>query len=246
MVITEQIKEKLRAVPDGCVLTLKDFNVDSQYEIALVKALSRLVVQGELQKVSKGRYYKPRRTMFGILKPAETEIAKDFLEKGGKILGYITGPAAFSSMGLTTQITSSIMIGSNKYRRPLKRSEYRILFVLQQNPITEENIPLLRILDAIRLLREIPGTTPDECVERIGKIIVELSVKEQQQLCLLAEKYAPYVRALLGAILEMIGVDSLGLKLSLNGVTTYKLPVSETVLPTKLNWNIKLLTNEEL
>jgi hypothetical protein len=25
---------------------------------------------------------------------------------------------------------------------------------------------------------------------------------------------------------------------TLNGVTTYKLPISETVLPTKLNWNI--------
>jgi hypothetical protein len=238
MVIAEQLKEKLRTVPDGIVLTLQDFNVAPQYEATLVKALNRLVTQGELQKVSKGRYYKPRRTMFGTLKPATTEIAKDFLEKGGKLVGYITGTAAFASMGLTTQITSSIMIGSNKYRRPLKRGEYSILFLLQQNPITEENIPLLRMLDAIKLIREIPGTTPDECVERIGKIIVKFSAKEQRSLYLLAEQYTPYVRALLGAIMEKMNIDTFDLKSSLNGVTTYKLPISDIILPTKQNWNI--------
>jgi len=69
--------------------------------------------------------------MFCILKSALTEIAKDFLEYKGKLLGCITGTVAFASMGLTTQITSSIMIDSNKYRHPLKRREYNIFFLLQ-------------------------------------------------------------------------------------------------------------------
>ena len=104
MLIADQIKERLKSVPDGVVLTLKDFNVAPQYEIALVKSLSRLVAKGELEKISKGRYYKPRKTMFGTLKPAPSEIAKDFLEKEGQLIGYITGTAAFAMMGLTTQI----------------------------------------------------------------------------------------------------------------------------------------------
>ena len=238
MLIADQIKERLKSVPDGVVLTLKDFNVAPQYEIALVKSLSRLVAKGELEKISKGRYYKPRKTMFGTLKPAPSEIAKDFLEKEGQLIGYITGTAAFAMMGLTTQITSSIMIGSNKYRRPLKRREYNISFLLQPNQINEKNIPLLRILDAIRLIREIPAVTPNECIIRLAQLITSLSKKDQEELCALAELYTPYVRALLGAIMEMNNMDTYNLKTSLSGVTKYKLPISDGVLPTEQNWNI--------
>lgn len=238
MLIADQIKERLKSVPDGVVLTLKDFNVAPQYEIALVKSLSRLVAKGELEKISKGRYYKPRKTMFGTLKPAPSEIAKDFLEKEGQLIGYITGTAAFAMMGLTTQITSSIMIGSNKYRRPLKRREYNISFLLQPNQINEKNIPLLRILDAIRLIRKIPAVTPNECIIRLAQLITSLSKKDQEELCALAELYTPYVRALLGAIMEMNNMDTYNLKTSLSGVTKYKLPISDGVLPTKQNWNI--------
>ncbi|NDV66297.1 DUF6088 family protein [Bacteroides sp. 224] len=238
MLIADQIKEKLNSTPDGVVFTLKDFKVEPQYEAALVKLLSRFVAKGELEKLSKGRYYKPRKTIFGTLKPASSEIAKDFLEKDGKLIGYITGTAAFATMGLTTQITSSIMIGSNKYRRPLKRGEYNISFLLQPNEITEQNIRLLRILDAIRLIREIPAVTPDECILRLGELIKNIPKQEQQIFCELAISYTPYVRALLGAIMEQNNINTYNLKASLSGVTTYKLPISDDVLLTKQNWNI--------
>lgn len=67
---------------------------------------------------------------------------------------------------------------------------------------------------------------------------MEFSAKEQQSLYLLAEQYTPYVRALLGAIMEKMKIDTFDLKSSLNGVTTYKLPISDIILPTKQNWNI--------
>ena len=43
---------------------------------------------------------------------------------------YITGTAAFASMGLTTQISSSILVGTNKYRRPITRNGVKISFLL--------------------------------------------------------------------------------------------------------------------
>ena len=69
MVISEDIKNKISDTPDGVVLTIGDFNVDMPYQGALVKALNRLVNQGTLQRLSKGKYYKPRKTIFGTLKP---------------------------------------------------------------------------------------------------------------------------------------------------------------------------------
>ncbi len=238
MVITRQIKEKLSSTPAGVVLTTKDFGVEMRYQRALAKALSRLVLQGELQKIAKGKYYIPKKTIFGRLKPTDSELVKDFLEQDGKVVGYITGTTAFASMGLTTQISSSILIGTNKYRRPITRNGVKISFLLQKNTITSSNISLLRILDAMRLIKEIPAITPNECVTNICKAINTLSNEQKKELAELSLAYTPYVRALLGAIYENMKFKTEVISKTLNGVTNYKLSISDEVLSNKRNWNI--------
>ena len=213
MVIARLIKEKLSSTPAGVVLTTRDFGVEMRYQPALAKALNRLVLQGELQKIAKGKYYIPKKTIFGNLKPVDSELVKDFLEQNGKIVGYITGTAAFAAMGLTTQISSSILVGTNKYRR-------------------------LRILDALRLIKDIPATSPDDCVTNICKAINALSMEQKRELAELSLAYTPYVRALLGAIYENMELETETISKTLNGVTSYKLPISDKVLSNKRNWNI--------
>ena len=238
MIIARQIRDKLSSIPAGIVLTTKDFGVEMRYQPALAKALSRLVLQGELQKIAKGKYYIPKQTIFGKLKPTDSELVKDFLEQNGRVVGYITGTTAFASMGLTTQISSSMLIGTNKYRRPVIRNGVKISFLLQENTITSSNIPLLRILDALRLIKEIPATSPDECVTNICKTINALPAKRKMELAELSLAYTPYVRALLGAIYEKLEIDTKIIRRTLNGMTNYKLPVSDDVLSNKRNWNI--------
>jgi len=238
MVIGEQIKQKIASFPDGVVFTISDFGFDPGNDPALAKALSRMTASGELCKVSKGKYYKPKETMLGRMKPISSEIVKDFLEKDGEIIGYITGPQAFAAMGLTSQISSAIMIGSGKYRRPLQRGEYKISFLKQDNPITTDNVEFLRILDAIKLIREIPAVSPDAACKAISSLIQSLPPQSTWELEKLSLAYTSYVRALLGAILEYIGRPTAVVRKSLNGVTSYRLPISESVLPNKSNWNI--------
>lgn len=238
MVIAKQLKETLKDMPEGQVFTIQDFDIPMEHQPALQRCISRLVADGTVQKVSKGKYYKPRKSIFGTLKPPVMEIVKDLLERNGKPTGYITGTAAFARMGLTTQITSAITIGTKQYRRPLKRGEYTVSFILQPNEITAENIPLLCILDAVKSLRKIPGTSPDECVRLLSGRIASLSGDDRIRLTGLAAGYAPYVRALSGAMLESIGADCRALRETLNGTTRYSIPVSTQALPTKRNWNI--------
>ena len=238
MIIGEDIKKQISSTPDGVILTIGDFNVDMRYQGALVKALNRLVDQGILQRLSKGKYYKPRKTIFGILEPTPEEITKDLLEKNGKLVGYITGNRAFALMGLTTQITSSLLIGTNRYRHPLTRGDYTISFLQQHNPITEENIPLLRILDALKFIKDIPASSPDIIVTQLGSTINALSNAELKRLTELSENYTAYVRAILGAIKDQNNLTAELLKTGLNATTNYKLPISEQALPNKKNWNI--------
>ena len=120
----------------------------------------------------------------------------------------------------------------------MTRDEVKISFLLQLNPITSSNIPLLRILDALRLVKEIPATSPDECVINICRAIGLLSLEQRNELVELSLAYTPYVRALLGAIYEDLGFDTEIISKTLNGVTSYKLPISDKALSNKRNWNI--------
>lgn len=238
MVVANQIKTKLESFPEGYIFSLADFDLEGNSEIALAKLLSRLATKGEICRASKGKYFKPKNTIFGMIGPDYNEFVKDFLIKDGIMVGYVTGTAAFSEMGLTTQITQELLIGTNKYRRPLMRNGYKVRFLKQDNVITEENVELLRLLDAIRLIREIPAVTPDEACKTIIELIRMLTDKRRSGMELLALKYTNYVRAMVGAMFEQIGVEAPMLRASLNWTSSYDIPISERVLPTKRNWRI--------
>lgn len=241
MNISKEIRKKIVVFPDDYVFKASDFEMESQNQSAVVKALNRMAATGEISKLSKGKFYKPRKTQFGELKPSAYQIAKDYIERDGKLIGYITGYSAYNALGLTTQISSYIQIGTNKSRRAVKRDKYTISFILQQNTITKKNIEILRILDAIRFIREIPATIPNEACIRLKEIIKDLNDEQKEMLVKCSLKYTNYVRALCGAILEDIGYDGNSLdniRKSLNGVTNYHLPISESVLPNKQNWRI--------
>ena len=59
---------------------------------------------------------------------------------------------------------------------------------------------LIRILDALRLIKDIPATSPDDCVMNICKAINALSMEQKRELTELSLAYTPYVRALLGTL----------------------------------------------
>ena len=206
MKVSEKIANTIDRLPVDYIFTYSDFDIEVSSKDAVVKALNRMAASGKISKVSKGKFYKPRKTQFGALQPSPYQIAKDFLEQNGELIGYITGYSAYSSLGLTTQIPSALQIGTNKYRRAIKRGMYNISFIVQPNKITQKNIELLRILDAIRFIKEIPATTPDEACSRLITIISQLAEEKKIALSSLVLKYSPSVQALCGAILEETGV----------------------------------------
>lgn len=242
MKISDIVANTIGRLPTDYIFTYTDFNIDVNRKDAVVKALNRMVASGKITKLSKGKFYKPRQSRFGALQPSAYQIAKDLLEQDGEIIGYITGYNAYNEMGLTTQIPATLQIGTNKYRRAITRGMYKISFIVQPNKITKANIELLRILDAIRFIREIPATTPDDACKRLMTIIEQLSSDRIKTLANLALKYTPAVQALCGAMLENISADELvtnKLAASLNPVTEYNIPVSESALPNKNKWRIK-------
>jgi hypothetical protein len=240
MKTAEYIAVIIDRLPKGYVFTYADFVTGVNKKEAVIKALNRMVKAGKIAKLSKGKYYKPEDTPFGILQPNQAQVVKDLLEEDGKILGYLTGYSMYNKLGLTTQVSNIIQIGKNHVRPNFKRERYFISFIRQKNTITKENIPLLQILDSIRYIKKIPDATLEASCQRLLSIIKHLSEKDKGTMVRLALKYPPATRALLGALLEELKESSLiePLFKSLNPITKYKLKGAGNLLRTAGKWNI--------
>ena len=241
MKVSDIVKDKIGRLESGFVFTYDYFQVGVDQISALKKALSRLVESGKLRKLSKGRFYKPRNSQFGELKPNVYQVVKDLLEKDGKVIGYMTGYQAYNQLVLTTQVSAIIQIGTNNDKKALTRGMYKIKFIKQVNKITKENIPLLKILDSIRYIKKIPDTTDDKVCIRLKSIIKKLKKEELELLMKLVLEYSPGTRALTGAIIESVNNDiETGLIYkTLNPATKYSFSIIQKTLPNKQKWYIK-------
>lgn len=240
MKTTDYIAVTIDRLPKGYVFTYADFTTEVNKKEAVIKALNRMVVSGKIAKLAKGKYYKPESTPFGNLEPNQFQVVKDLLEEDGKVIGYLTGYSVFNQLGLTTQVSNTIQIGRNEIRPALKRDRYTIKFVKQKNTITKENIPLLQFLDAIRYIKKIPDNSLSSICGRLLSLLKKMADKNLATLVRLSQKYPPATRALLGALLEELGILEFqeSLQKSLNPITKYKLSGISKTLKTAEKWNL--------
>lgn len=236
MKVSEIVKSKVDRLQRGYIFTYSDLGLEVEKKEAVIKSLNRMVEAGMLRKISKGRYFKPEMSPFGELKPDQKQVVKDILDENG----YLTGLSVFSDLGLTTQIGNTIQVGKNDWRPSLKRDRYTIKFLRQKNVISKENIPLLQVLDSIRLIKTIPDTDLKNVSLRLISIIRNLTSTEARSLIRLADKYPASTRALLGLYLEEAGKGELAqiLQRSINPISRYKYPEIASAFPNSINWNI--------
>jgi hypothetical protein len=240
MKTTDYIKYKIDRLPKGYVFTYMDFFNEVYSKESIIKALNRMAVTGKISKLSKGKFYKPENTVFGVLEPNQYQIVKDLLEEDGKTIGYLTGYSIYNKLGLTTQISNTIQIGKNVVRPKFKRERYTISFIKQKNTIIKENVSFLQLLDAIRYIKKIPDASITFVCSRFLSILKEFKDKDITTFVRLAQKYPPSTRALLGAILDELGKQSMTdtLLKSLNPITKYNFTGVDKIISSTEKWNI--------
>ena len=120
----KEIRQRIENFESDYVFTYQDLNLSPERSERVIKILNRLVAEGIIAKISKGRFYKPKKSVFGMLKPKLEEVVKDFLEKDGEVIGYMTGYLAFNRLGLTTQVPNIIQIGTNVRKNKTVRGNF--------------------------------------------------------------------------------------------------------------------------
>ena len=118
---SKSIKNKISNFETGKVFRLEDLGLPRSEQNAAVVTLGRLVQEGEIERLSRGTYYKPKRTRFGVVGPSMEERFRDLLYDNDTPIGYLTGFYAFNLFGLTTQQSATLEIGSNFPKRNGKR-----------------------------------------------------------------------------------------------------------------------------
>lgn len=240
MKVSDYIAYMIDRLPKGYIFTYADFTTEVNKKEAVIKALNRMVNSGKIAKLSKGKYYKPENTPFGIIQPSQEQVVKDLLEDDGKVIGYLTGYSIYNQLGLTRQISNTLQIGKNEIRSTFKRVNYTISFIKQKNTITKKNIPLLQILDTIRYIKKIPDSKIETSCIRLLEILNDLSIIDKTDIIRLSLKYPSSTRALLGALLDELDENLIveSLQKSLNPITKYKLTGVDKVLSQASKWNL--------
>lgn len=106
-------------------------------------------------------------------------------------------------------------------------------FVKRGFEIEEKDIPLLQLLDAIKDIKNIPDTNPEDALKVIITKLKELPISKLKRLIKLALNYNSATRALTGAILQQYTkeVNESSLYKSLHPLSKYKMKLNLLLLP---------------
>ncbi len=242
MKVAEKVKAKVNKIPPGRVFRYSDIGVGYDEYGAAAKILSRMVKAKAVKRLSAGVFYKPKATVFGELGPNESEQLRPYLFDGKKRIAYITGPALFNRLSLTTQVPIDIDIATPKKRASLRAGNVTVRFVKSYAEVNNKNYHLLGILDVLKDFKKIPDLKTELIIKRLRAIVTGLSNREKKDLIKYALFYPPRTRALLGALLESMETEQrklvVNLKQSLNPLSSYLLGISQEVLPNAKRWSI--------
>ena len=198
------IQKQIDIIPEGKIFTFEDllFPLSKFAYVAVI--LSNLVKEKKLVRIEKGAYYKPKPSSlgFGYL-PVYQEEKLNYLTN--KLDGYVTGAYIYNKMSLTEQVPSIITIASKYPVRAFKFEKLSIECVKAyvDIPNNSQDLYLVRILDAIKDCKHIPGINPQAVYERIINLHVSsLEYSNLKKMVSLAKNYPPRVRKILSQMLQ--------------------------------------------
>lgn len=168
---------------------------------AVAQAFSRLARNGQLERLSKGTYYRSRQTAFGRSRPNPAAIQR-LAGRGTPI--FPAGIAAANLLGFTTQIPSRSELATTASSLPRKLIGPDAV-IHTRRPATWEDLSETdaAILDFLRRAGRTSELSLEATVRRALDLLSETG--RYLRLASIAVAEPPRVRALLGALGERLG-----------------------------------------
>lgn len=236
MKVSKAVRAKIKDIEPGQIFGLRDFFQIANSQ-AVVLELSRLSKKGLIKRLTKGKYYVPKNSKFGALGPDEWVVLDQILKANG---GYIAGSTALNRLGVTTQVPAQVTIRGARSTRKLTIGALTVNLIGRGNSGADYlQSALTDVLEAIRLIKKIPDGNLEFTLRKISQSIKSMNDGNTKQLIQLAKNERPYVRALLGALMEKNGMSCYQeLKSGLNPLTKYKIGIDKKLISNKESWGI--------
>lgn len=211
-----EILQQIERIDTGRIFTFRDLSFPNDKLANVAVLLSEQNKKGVLVRVEKGAYFRPRKSALGL---GSLPVYQDeqFRYITQKLDGYITGAYIYNKMGLTEQAATTITVATPK---PVRRFRFKNLDIecvkaYSMAHLNENNIPYLRVLDAVKDIKHIPGSTEQDIYERIkNQYFKGFSMPELINVVTLTKGYPPRVRKIVSDILGEIGQQGLQQKLT--------------------------------
>ncbi|MBX3497564.1 MAG: hypothetical protein KF769_15120 [Parvibaculum sp.] len=204
---------------------------------AVAQALSRLARAGEIERLSKGVYYRSRQTAFGRSRPNPSAVRQLATRKRRL---FPSGIAAANLLGFTTQSASRGELATSASSVPRKLVGPDAVVHTRRpeawSRLTEMEAALL---DFLRRGGRTSELSPEETIRRTLMLLREHG--RYRRLADIAETEPPRVRALLGALGEQLGSHPKAvsrLRESLNPLSRFDFGLF-TDLPNAKAWQAK-------
>ncbi|MFN8159603.1 MAG: DUF6088 family protein [Solirubrobacterales bacterium] len=162
--------------------------------------LSRLVSEGELQRVRKGLYYRPRQTRFGQSIP----VASAAVAQSLRTPVHPAGLTAANALGFTTQNPARLEYATPASDPPTSLAD---AIVHTRRPAAREGLSAEdgALLEFLRERGQSSDLSSTQTLDRLRRLLSEPG--RFARLARAAEKEPARVRAMLGALGEELGGD---------------------------------------
>jgi hypothetical protein len=148
--------------------------------------LKELTVDGTLQKLRNGLYYRPRKFEFGDAPADERELVRAFLKTDHFV---VTSPNAYNQLGLgTTQLYNKRVVYNQKRHGTFPLGNRMITFERRMN-IPRQMSPEFLLVDLVNELGDL-AEDQDAVLSRVREKAKEMDPKKLSRAVLLYGKYS--------------------------------------------------------
>lgn len=195
--ILEQVKARIQSAKDGSVFIPSDF-FDIAEAVKINMCLNRLEETGELQRVMRGIYAKPRYSVLlnKNVPPRSDDIAKAIARNYGWTI-VPCGDTALNMLGLSTQVPAVWIYISDGPYKTYKTDGMTLKFkhTDNKNEITNISYKTALVVQALKALGKVNVT--DKELQIISKL---LSDNEKAQMLMEAKRVTAWVYELIRKI----------------------------------------------
>lgn len=227
MISTQMVRQTIERIPENELIFASKLYTqqlsNKVTESAYYKTLERLCKAGELCKIAKGTYYRPKVSKYGIVPPSQKEIVSTFTEPDkGTVVGYFL----YNSLKLTTQLSKTVEVFSSALEQQTKNIS-NVLLQFCNLIYTPEVKGTIHIMEVLKNFGEIQDLDYSQFIKFCEQFAATYNDEVFEQVCR-QMKYQKKTISFLQSILTHYHVPN-NLNRYLSSLSEYRHPTMEEI-----------------